>query len=64
MKILAKAVFAVALLIVATLPFDPVLNKRFIVFPLSLVCVAIGLTAMYISTLPDKTRSQSKGDTK
>lgn len=61
MKILAKATFAVALLIVATLPFNPVLNRRFVVFPLSLVCVAVGLVAMYISTLPDKPRTKNKG---
>jgi hypothetical protein len=64
MKILAKAVFALALLIVATLPFNPVLNQRFIVFPLSVACVAVGLAAMYVSTLPDKPRSQRNGDTK
>jgi hypothetical protein len=64
MKVLAKMAYIVALLIVATLPFNPVLNKRFVAFPLCLVCVAIGLTAMYVSTLPEKPRSQRNGDIK
>ena len=60
MKIWARTTYIVALLIVATLPFNPVLNRRFVVFPLSVACVAIGIVAMYIYTLPDKPRSRSQ----
>lgn len=61
MKILARATYIIALLIMATLPFNSVLNKRFVVLPLGLICVALGLAAMYICTFPDKPRSRSKG---
>lgn len=62
MKVLARAAFVLMLLTMATLPFNPMLNKRFVVLPLALICVAVGLVAMYICTFPDKPRSRRKGD--
>lgn len=62
MKIFARATYIVMLLIVGTLPFNPILNKRFVVFPLSIFCVAIGLAAMYISTLPIRPQIRRKED--
>jgi hypothetical protein len=56
MKIWARALYVATFLIMATLPFDPLLNQRFVVFPLSVICVALGLLAMYVCTLPDHPR--------
>jgi hypothetical protein len=56
MKLWARAVYGLMLLTMATLPFDPLLNKRRIVYLLTPVCIALGLTALYICTLPDKPR--------
>jgi hypothetical protein len=62
MRNMARATYVLTLLIMATLPFNPMLNKRFAVLPLALTCVAVGLVAMYICTFPDKPRSGRKGD--
>jgi hypothetical protein len=48
----AKYVFVITFLIMCTLPFDPLLNQRFLVFPLTILCVTLGLIAMYSCTLP------------
>jgi uncharacterized membrane protein len=61
MKIWARVVYIVTFGIVATVPFNPLLNKRFIVFPLSVICVILGLIAMYLCTLPGKPKGSGKG---
>ena len=61
MKIWARVVYIVTLGIVATLPFNPLLNRRFIVFPLSAICVILGLISMYLCTFPDKPKGSGKG---
>lgn len=61
MKVWARAVYILTLLIMATLPFDPLLNRRHIVYPLTPICVALGLAAMYICTLPDKPKRPRDG---
>lgn len=61
MKIWARVVYLAALGIVATLPFNTLLNKRFIVFPVSAICVILGLISMYICTFPDKPKGSGKG---
>jgi hypothetical protein len=52
MKIWARALYIATFLLMATLPFNPLLNQRFVVFPVSVICVALGLFAMYFCTLP------------
>jgi hypothetical protein len=61
MKIWARALYVATFLIMCTLPFDPLLNQRFVVFPLSAICVALGLIAMYVCTLPDNPGNSGKG---
>ena len=53
MKILARLTFLAAFLIMVTLPFDPLLNQRFLVVPVTVLCVTIGLFAMYRCTMPE-----------
>ena len=64
MKILARAGFIIPLLLVMTLPFNPLLNRPPIAFWLSLVCTAIALVAMYACTLPDEALRWPGGDRK
>jgi hypothetical protein len=64
MKIWARALYVVTFLVMCTLPFNPLLNQRFVVFPLSAICVTLGLIALYVCTLPDDTGFSGKGDTK
>jgi hypothetical protein len=47
--------------LVATLPFNPLLNRRFIVFPVAVICVVVGLISMYICTFPDKPKGSGGG---
>jgi hypothetical protein len=54
MRLWARTSYVAAFLVMATLPFDPLLNQRFLVYPLSVICVAIGLTALYLCTSPNK----------
>jgi asparagine N-glycosylation enzyme membrane subunit Stt3 len=49
------------LLVMASLPFNPLLNQRRLVYLLTPVCVALGLAAMYICTLPDKPKGRDGG---
>jgi hypothetical protein len=63
MKIWARVTYVVTLLIMATLPFDPLLNQRFLVFPVGVICVVLGLIAMYVSTFPDNAGHAGKGGT-
>lgn len=60
-KFWARVGYSVALLVVATLPFDPLLNTRSLVFPVSLVAVVLGLVSMYVSTLPDERENSRTG---
>ncbi len=58
----AKVTFIVSFLLLLTLPFNPLLNQRFVVFPLSVVCLTLGLISMYYCTLPAKSKqSRSTG---
>jgi Na+/glutamate symporter len=57
----AKVGFIVALLTLATLPFDPLLNQRYLVLPLCVLCVIVGIVSMYICTLPEKSRGPRSG---
>ena len=52
----ARAVYIFTLLVMSTLPFDPLLNRRFVVLPVCVICVALGLVSMYVCTLPEKPR--------
>ena len=52
----AKIVFILSFLILLTLPIDPLLNQRYIVFPLSVVCLTLGLISMYYCTIPAKSK--------
>jgi hypothetical protein len=54
MRLWARASYVVAFLVMATLPFDPLLNQRFLVYPVSVICIAVGLAALYLCTYPDK----------
>lgn len=56
MIVWAKVVYVASFLVLLTLPFNSLLNRRFVVFPLSVVCLTAGLIAMYYCTLPDKPR--------
>jgi len=42
--------FTVTLLTLVTLPFDPLLNRPFVVLPLCILCVTVGLISLYICT--------------
>ncbi len=55
MRIWAKYLYIVTFMVMCTLPFDPLLNQRYLVFPLTIVCVTLGLIAMYRCTLPKPT---------
>jgi hypothetical protein len=61
MKIAAKIIFFANFLALATLPFDPFLNRPYVVYPFCAVCAALGLASMYVLTLPDKAHSQRGG---
>jgi len=61
MKIWARVVYLVMFGLVATLPFNPLLNRRFIVFPVAVICVVVGLISMYICTFPDKPKGSGGG---
>jgi hypothetical protein len=52
----SRAVYVLTLLVISTLPFDPLLNRRHVVLPVCLVCVALGLVSLYVCTLPEKPR--------
>jgi hypothetical protein len=54
MRLWARASYVAAFLVMATLPFDPFLNQRFLVYPVSVICVAVGLAALYLCTSPNK----------
>lgn len=60
-KKFARVAYLVAVAILATLPFDPILNHRFLVAPVGIVCVVVGLVSIYICTFPDKPQSHQKG---
>ena len=60
MKIAARIIFFVSFLVLATLPFDPLLNRPYVVYPLCGVGAALGLTAMYLLTLPDKPHNSQR----
>jgi len=53
--------FSVALLTLVTLPFDRLLNRSFVVLPLCVVCVTVGLISLYICTLPEKSQHSRGG---
>ena len=59
MRFWARAVYIVTLLVMSTLPFDPLLNRRHVLLPVCIICVALGLISMYVCTLPDKPRRPS-----
>lgn len=61
MSIGARLVYLVALLTMWTLPFNPLLNQRSVVLPLTLICVVLGLVSMYICTLPNKQKPSGNG---
>ena len=61
MTVLARALYVATFLVMATLPFNPLLNQRFVVFPVSVICVVLGLFAMYVCTLPDKRAGKAGG---
>ena len=62
MKIWAAVAYTIAALIAVTLPFDPFLNKRILIIPLSVLCVVIALTSIYLLTLPESSKhSRDKG---
>jgi hypothetical protein len=61
MKPWARVVFVAAFLVLATLPFDSLLNRRYFVYPLCIVCAILGLVAMYLLTLPDKPSKPRSG---
>jgi len=52
----ARAVYILTLLVMSTLPFDPLLNQRFVVLPVCVISVALGLLSLYVCTLPEKPR--------
>jgi hypothetical protein len=60
MKIAARIVFLLSFLALATLPFDPLLNRPYVVYPLCAVCASLGLAAMYLLTLPDKPQDSQR----
>jgi hypothetical protein len=64
MKYLARAGFMIPLLLIITLPFNPLLNTPPIAFWVSMVCTAIALVAMYACTLPDEALRLRDGDRK
>ena len=52
-KFWAAAAYLVVMLLGVTLPFDPFLNRPPLIFPFCLLCAAVGLSAIYITTLSD-----------
>jgi hypothetical protein len=54
MKFWAAVAYTVAALIAVTLPFDPFLNRRPLIIPLSLLCVVVALISIYVCTLPER----------